>query len=285
MSVSSGEDATDFLKADRYTETIFTEGGKPMTVYLDLLILLNFLVDWLLLMGANRLAGHPPGWKRCAAAAAVGALYAGACVLPGLHFLGNLLWRLVSLGAMALIAFGYDLSALRRGAVFVLLSMAMGGMAMGLGKGNVLSLCLAAGGVALLCGWGIRFPVGMERFHRVELQWKGQSIRLTALVDTGNTLRDPVTGSSVLVVGPDVAAKLGISREMICDPITALTKHTLPGGRLIPYRAVGKPGGMLLMLRFDRVVLGDKQISPMVAFAPEEIGKNCGYQALAGGVL
>lgn len=256
-----------------------------MVVYLDLVVLLNFLVDGLLLLGANRLSGHEPGLKRCALAGALGGVYAGLCMLPYCRFMGNLLWRMISLGTMAVIAFGWNLSALRRGAIFVLLSMALGGMALGVGQGNFGSLVLAAGGVAFLCAMGIRSPLGMEKFQSVELHWKDEKIKLTALVDTGNTLRDPVTGGSVLVVGMDVGSRLGISREMIRDPITALTKQNMPGARLVPYRAVGKPGGMLLLLKFDRVLLGGKEISPMVAFAPEEIGRSDGYQALAGGVL
>lgn len=256
-----------------------------MTVYLDLVILLNFMVDGLLLMGANRLTGYPPGWKRAALAAGVGGLYAGACMLPDCRFLGSLLWRLVILAVMAGIAYGWNRSALRRGTVFVLLSMALGGMALGLGNHSVPSVLLAAAGVALLCVMGIRSPIGMEKFQTVELFWKEQKLRLTALVDTGNTLRDPITGSGVLVVGADVARRLGISREMICDPVMALADGKVPGARLIPYRAVGKPGGMLLMLRLDEVRLGGRAISPMVAFAPEGIGEKSGYEALVGGMV
>lgn len=256
-----------------------------MTVYLDLVVLLNFLVDGLLLMGANRLTGYPAGWRRCALAAALGSVYAGACILPEYRFLGNTLWRLVCLAAMAGIAFGWSLGALRRGTIFVLLSMALGGMATGIGRGNFASLVLAAAGVLLLCTLGVRSPLGIDKYQPVELHWKGQKIKLTALLDTGNTLTDPITGASVLVVGVDVGRKLGISREMIHDPIGALARGDIPGARLIPYRAVGKPGGMLLALRLEQVRLGGRTISPMVAFAPEEIGGQEGYQALAGGVV
>ena len=206
-------------------------------------------------------------------------------MLPGFRFLGNLLWRMVSLGIMAVIAYGWNLSALRRGTIFLLLSMALGGMAMGIGKGNFVSLLLAAGGVALLCSVGVRSPLGLDKYQSVQLKWQGRTVHLTALVDTGNTLRDPITGGNVLVVGTDAGCRLGISREMICDPITALCKDTLPGARLIPYRAVGKPGGMLLMLRMEEVRLGGRIVSPMVAFAPEELGRNEEYQALAGGIV
>lgn len=284
LSQVAAENATDFFEMTPYTETIFTEGGGYMTVYPDLMILLNFLVDGLLFMGANRLTGHPLGWKRCSLAAALGGVYAGVCILPGTRFLGSFFWRTVSLVVMVGIAYGWTWGALRRGTVFVLLSMALGGMAMGVGNGDFSSLLLSAGGITLLCTLGIRSPVGMDKYQTVELTRQGKTIRLTALVDTGNTLTDPITGGSVLVVSKSAGGKLGIPMNAIRDPVTALGQNPIPGARLIPYRSVGKSGGMLLLLRFEKVLLGGKQISPLVAFAPEEIGDKEGYQALAGGI-
>ena len=256
-----------------------------MTVYLDLVVLLNFLVDTLLLMGTNRLTGYPPGMKKALLAGAVGGIYAGGCMLPGWAFLGNLLWRAVFLCAIGGIAFGWNRSTLRRCGIFVLLSMALGGIALGLEQGDFGSLVLAAAAVAILCGMTVRSPLGIQKYQPVELKWKGQHLCLTALIDTGNTLRDPVTGASVLVVSADVAGKLGISREILRDPVTAMASGSLPGARLIPYRAVGKAGALLLAVRFEEVRLGGQVISPIVAFAPEDIGHAEAYQALAGGLV
>ena len=44
-----------------------------MEVYLDLVVILNFLVDFLLLLGTNRLSGFPLAAGRCAAAAGLAA--------------------------------------------------------------------------------------------------------------------------------------------------------------------------------------------------------------------
>ena len=256
-----------------------------MTVYLDLVVLLNFLVDGLLLLGTNRLTGYPAGWKRSVIGAAFGGLYAGICMLPSFRFMGNLLWRTVSLAVIAGVAFGWNFSAIRRGTVFVLLSMALGGIAMGMNAHNFLTVILATAGVACLCVMGIQSPLKLQRYLPVELLWHGKRISLTALIDTGNMLRDPITGQSVLVVGADVAHQLGISGAILQDPISAILSKKIEGARLIPYRAVGKAGGMLLMMRFEQVLLDGKSVSPMVAFAPEEIGRHRGYQALAGGIL
>ena len=75
-----------------------------MKIYLDLVVILNFLVDFLLLLGTNRLSGFPASPLRAAAAAALGAVYSGVCMMPRMRFLGGLLWRIVSLAGMAVIA-------------------------------------------------------------------------------------------------------------------------------------------------------------------------------------
>jgi stage II sporulation protein GA (sporulation sigma-E factor processing peptidase) len=104
-------------------------------------------------------------------------------------------------------------------------------------------------------------------------------------MDTGNTLRDPITGSPVLVAGADVGERLGFSREILSDPVKALAGGQLTGARLIPYRTVGRPTGMLVLIRAEEVRLDGRTVSPLVALAPEEIGGSGNYQALAGGKL
>lgn len=248
-------------------------------MYLDLVMGLNFLVDFLLILGTNRLSGFPVGGKRGALAAAFGAIYSGACLLPGFRFLGNALWRIVSLGLMGAIAFGWDRSSLRRTVVFTLLSMALGGIAAGFGGGNVGTLLISALGVWALCRMGFGGNLGQE-YIPVVIGCGGRQMNLLALRDTGNTLRDPITGEGVLVISADAAAELtGLSMHQISHPVE--TAANQQGYRLIPYRSVGQPGGMMLMKRFSEVRINGKQCSALIAFAPEKIGGGDVYQALA----
>ncbi len=256
-----------------------------MGVYLDLVILLNFLVDFLLLLGTNRLSGHPPGVKRAALAAVLGGLYGGVCLVPKLYFLGNVLWRLVMLGLMAAIAFGLDGSALRRAGVFVLLTMALGGLAMNLGKGSF-PVLLATGGIWLLCRLGFGGGLGAREYVPLEIRHGDKEVCLTALRDTGNTLRDPITGEQVLIIDAAAARELtGLEGCQLRNPLDTLASGLLPGLRLIPYRSVGQSGGMLLAMRFGEVKVGNSVGSALVAFAPETIGRGEGYRALTGGML
>lgn len=257
-----------------------------MRVYLDLVMILNFLVDFLLILGTNRLAGYPAEVGRAALAGFLGGVYGGVCLVPGFRFLGNPLWRLVFLVLMAGVAFGWNRSALQRGAVFTLLSMALGGLALGLGDGTFWMLFASAGGIWLLCRFGFRGSLGAREYVPVELGWEGKRLSLIALRDTGNTLRDPLTGEQVLVAGADVAKELlGLTGQQLLSPVETLASGVLPGMRLIPYRAVGQPGGILIAIRIQDTKVGNCTKPALVAFAPQELGRGEVYRMLTGGAI
>jgi stage II sporulation protein GA (sporulation sigma-E factor processing peptidase) len=253
-----------------------------MVVYLDLVLLLNFAVDLLLILGTNRLSGFPPGVRRAAVAAALGAVYGAVCLLPEFSFLGNTLWRLVFLGIMGATAFGLDAGAWKRTGIFVLLTMAMGGIALGLGKPGVPMLLLSALGVWILSHIGFGGSVGGKEYVPVTVREGQRTVSVIALKDTGNSLRDPITGEQVLLLDSDAAMRLlDLTREQLLHPME--TVMTTPGLRLIPYSSVGQPGGLLIAKRFADVKVGQKQGSALVGFAPERIGAGQVYRALTGG--
>lgn len=216
----------------------------------------------------------------------MGGLYGGACLLSDFRFLGNTFWRVVMLCLIAAIAFGWNRSMLQRGGIFILLSMALGGIATGMGSGSMTFLLLAAVFLCVLCMVGFRGGRLQQEYVPVTLRWKDRELSVIALKDTGNTLHDPVTGEQVLVAGADVAVKLlGLTRQQLDRPVETLGSGILPGARLIPYHAVGRPCGFLLAVRISHAVIGNAPAQPLVAFAPEPIAKGQMYQMLTGGAV
>ena len=106
---------------------------------------------------------------------------------------------------------------------------------------------------------------------------KGRSVTLQALRDTGNTLRDPITGETVTVLSPRIGERLGLPAAVLRDPAGEL----VPGMRVIPARTVGG-GGLLAAVRCECVTIGGRAAGTLVAFARENFG-NGEYQALTGG--
>ena len=257
-----------------------------MIVYGELVALLNFCVDFLLLLAANCLAGQPMEIKRSAWGAAVGSAYAYITMLTGFSFLSGSLWQILCYIGICVAAFGLGRSAVTKSVLFLFLSMALGGIAMGLHGGGYLTLLASAGILLLLCIIGFRGRPAAGGYASVEIRQGNICKRLTALLDTGNTLCDPVTGQRVLVVDVQIAAELfGISPEELADPIRTLSTGHYSGLRLIPYRSVGRSNGMLLGVQADSVRINGKNVHYLVAFAPESLGDPKTYQALAGGVI
>lgn len=275
-----------FLGLEDILLSDFDAGGVALVVYFELVVLLNFAVDFLLLLSANRLTGHRARAKRCILGAAIGGLYGGMCLCPGLSFLKNWYWCIIALLAITIVSFGWKPSAVRRGALFVLLAMTLGGVASGLDNVNIIALVLAGMAILLLCTVGFAEPFRSTKYVNVELVWKGKRYPLTALVDTGNTLKDPITGSQVMVVNPQIAQKLfQLTPNQLYDPIETMQNTNIPGLRLIPYRAIGCPNGMLLGVNMDSVMINGCAAGRLIAFSPEDFGSDCCYQALAGGAV
>lgn len=254
-----------------------------MTVYLDVLVLLNFAVNYSLLSAVARLTGAVGSRWRLVAGAGLGAIYAGLTVLPGLNFLGGNLWRAVFLGLMAVMAFGIQKGTVTKGAMLLGLSFALGGMAQVLGLWGFWPLVAAAGVVAVLCWLLFRGAMGHAgQLVPVSITLGGRRVELTALRDSGNTLCDPFSGEPVLVVGGQSAREL-LGPLDLRDPAGAVAQWSGAGQcRLIPYHALGG-SGMLLAVRCDRVTVAGKQTGNLVAFSPETLSASGTYQALTGG--
>ncbi|MBE6977125.1 MAG: hypothetical protein E7438_00580 [Ruminococcaceae bacterium] len=257
-----------------------------MDVYMDLVMVLNFGVDLLLLWSADRFSGHAPDGKRLVFASALGGLYAGGCLLPGLYFLGHPFWRFVSLVTVSVVAFGIRPSLAQQSAIFIFLTMALGGIVTMLGSGGFWSVFLSALLLAVLCALAFYGKTGKRRLVNVCISNGGKTLRLSALLDTGNTLRDPVTGCPVLVADTRAAMELlQLDRQALAHPIETISRGIHPGLRLIPYTAIGQPAGMLLGLKVESIKINDRTADMIVAFAPQQIGVGDGYEALAGGTV
>lgn len=258
-----------------------------MEIYLDLIFTLNFAVDYVLLRAAASLTGPPPSRWRMIVAAGLGAGYAGMCALPGFRFLNFALWRVIFGAAMAVIAFGISRGAFRRAAVFLCLSLALGGLALCLRLRSFWAILLAAGVLLLTCRVFLRGAMtSAGQLVPVSIRLGDRQVHLTALRDSGNTLCDPVSGQSVLVAQAETAQALLPWNLDLQNPAQAMAGLHRQAPelccRLIPYRSVGGDG-LLLAVRCDAVTVGNHPSGHLVAFAPTAISSDGTYQALTGG--
>lgn len=281
-------------------------------IYLDTLFLLNAIMDYLLLLCSARLAGEELPRLRMAIGAVLGGAYAVVAVLPGMEFLLHPVCKLGSAALMVVVGLGAGRRLLRQSVIFFALACAFGGgvLAISLLGGQGLSL---GGGlvysgmdvkIVLLSAAGcyVLFALALSRVGRhtpengelvpVRLKLFDREVSFTALVDTGNTLSDPVSGRQVVVADADILTGLFLQGDApdaleLNAPDRALARLNTGRWRgrfrLLPYRAVGVECGLLLTVRVDSLVVEGKDRGPaLVAFSPTHVSDGGGYRALVG---
>lgn len=279
-----------------------------VVLYLDSLFLLNFILDYLLLLATGKLAGLPLPRLRLGLAALVGGLYAVAVCLVSTALRHPLCILAVGVG-MVWLSFGsprllkcsllfFGLGATLGGGILALSYLGAGGLSLynGLVYSPIpLSTLLLFSLLAYLVITLVFRHLARHDHTEVEtavLTLDGRRVALKALIDSGNTLVDPVTGRPVLVAEGQVVAPLlttdpPLDQAHLSDPIHTLSQlGEGPYGkrfRLLPYRAVGVDCGFLLALRVDGVRVGCQDLgSILVALSPYALSDGGPYCGLIG---
>lgn len=279
-------------------------------VYVDSFVLLNFVVNGLLLMCAGKLDGGPVHLGWCGLGAALGAGYALLTLFPGWGFLEHPACKAGGAVVMLLAAYGRSDRLLRVGGLFLVLSCAFGGgllllsmvrqeagvdpgilgSSMGM-RGILIASALSYGFLSLLLGGEFSHTGKRGELIPLTLTRDGRSVTLLALQDTGNTLRDPLTGRPVVVVEGkrvwDLLPELsGGKHATLSDPVVLLEglgERERVRYQLLPYRAVGVDCGLLLALRMDRAVCGSRCYrNCLTALSPTPVSDGGNYSALIG---
>ena len=249
-----------------------------MVIYVESVLAFNFLLDYLLLFGAARLAGRTVARRRLLFGAAVGGAYAAVQLfLPR-----SVLLLLLALAVMGAAAF----SGSGRAVKLTLLSCGFAGVVVLLGQETGTMTRLARGVVAADLPWGIFliaaglsylllsvvFRFGAARTGRevaeAVITYRGKTARVRLLRDTGNTLSDPATGLGVPVVDRHALGGLVSKEEAAALP-------------RIPYCSVGRVDGSLPLLRCEAMILDGKGLGARsVALTERPPGDGSAYAGL-----
>ena len=219
-------------------------------LYVDVFFIVNFMMDTILLMILKKMMVCSTSYGRILLGSAMGALL--TCVvtagLQGRPYLQLVLFHgvintlMIKTGLR--IKWGRELL---KGWIFgYIVSFLLGGILQVfrpyLRTGSLFFL-LAVLSYYLVQGiWNILLWL-TRRSHNyceVELILGKQSFRTKALIDTGNTLRDAVSGQPVNVIERDIAKRLTDEK----NPLTF---------RYIPYHSIGKKEGVMPLIRLDRM--------------------------------
>ena len=276
-------------------------------IYVDSLFLVNFFINYFVLTATSSICSVPIRRKRLVAAAALGAGYAVILVIPNLGFLAKVPVKLAVAGFMLLVAYGNEGRLGRLCAVFFAVAAALGGVVYAVsifgGYPNPYNGIVLVSMRTLVLSFAVCFAALKTVFRhsadrvariieRLDIRLGENSVSVSALRDTGNQLREPITGRAIAISEIDLLLPL-FSNETACallekagsaaESLSAVAAVAEDVGRfqLVPYSAVGVTNGLLLAFRPDGVRINDKeQKDILIALSPNRLSEDREYSAI-----
>lgn len=135
-----------------------------------------------------------------------------------------------------------------------------------------------------------------DMYCKVKLKINGKEIQTTAMIDTGNLVREPITNIPVIIVESSLMYDI-LPKEIInnlenilggnFDDIPEEIRNTyIPKLRWIPYKSLGKENGMLLGIKIDGMEVEKEEIhkvqNVIVGIYDKSLTKRGEYRALVG---
>lgn len=266
-----------------------------MEIYLDIIILENIVINYLILLVTAKFSKNQASSFRLLLGALIGALYlAIMLLLPTIKIVTTIFSKILLSFAMVAVTFNFHkLSAFFRtlilfyastflfaGAGFAFLffnrsggivknGVLMSGPGFMNSKLTELLLALAVSFIILRVIWDVIQNKFLREKVLVQLciAFDRKAIELDALVDTGNSLHDPLTNMPVVVVEftaikellpEDIRNIFEKDYEEDLNTITSTISCStwFSRFRLIPFTSLGKENGMLIGFRPDYIKIG-----------------------------
>jgi len=276
-------------------------------VYIELLFLDNAAINFIVLYLASRLVHKKVKNYRIIIAAAVGGVYAVAafCLWETLF---HLFFKLFVSVAMCAILYGVRKWRLliKSTALFLFVSFVIAGAM--IATAYVMNINIVGGAVFWVDAPAVRYVltggvVGIlmlefalkhiarstviaGREYQIQFKLFDQTINLSAMVDTGNNLHDPLSGRGVIIAHLGAVAKQlrGENAELIRDyeKLAVSQKAYALKPRLFTYGTIGG-GGTLYAVRPEAIQLSSEEdrytARAYIAFSPDSLGE---YDAILG---
>lgn len=276
-------------------------------IYIDVVFVTNFLMDFVLLRLTGMFLGIHAVWYRSFCGAVLGAVSSCFILLIPTDDLYPAAFALHLMTAAAMAGIGYKIDSKRMLARITLtlyvLAFLCGGFWDILTRGREIALwmflCFTGFSYFLfsLCVRGYQnWLRKRETFCRVKLKAQGKTVNLTGLYDTGNLLADPLTGKPVSIVEEQTLAELvpAAALKRLKDMEKTVGEYDDPvweslHPHFIVYCSVGTDGTLPVVTLEDMCIYRGEQIiyvyRPVVAVSAAPFHSQGRYQIILNGKI
>ncbi len=252
-----------------------------MTIYLDVILLENICMNYIILFATGLIAKVNIKQFRVILSSLLGGIYAILTFAPILEIYSNIIFKFLISIIMVYIAFNpKNIKILIREIIlFYLISFAFGGCAFcllyfikpqdilmrnGYLTGTYPIKIALLGGIVGFVIVNVAFKLVKAKISKndmfcdVEIFFKDKSVQIKAMIDTGNLLKDPISGMPVIVVEKSKLENI-IPRGIIDnlniilgggkeEVLSNEEQEYLPKFRVIPFSSLGKQNRIIIRI-------------------------------------
>lgn len=291
-----------------------------MTIYIDVVLVENLIMNFIILLATGLILKEKIKIVRLLISSLIGAIYSVVSYLSILEIYSSIILKIIL--SIVMIYIGFNPQNIKKMGkdvlIFYLTSFVFGGVAFALIYLVKPQEILMKNGLFLgtyplktiILGAIIAFIIIMtaftvvkskitkkDMFCQIAIQINGKEIETTAMIDTGNLLKEPITNTPVIVVEHTLLYDC-IPKEILNHleeilggdfsniPETIKEKY-IAKLKFIPFSSLGKQNGMLLGMRAEAIKIRgnnkeEKKEGIMIGIYNKSLTKRGEYRALMG---
>jgi stage II sporulation protein GA (sporulation sigma-E factor processing peptidase) len=260
-------------------------------IYADVIFLENLIMNYLILWSTARLTRYSYSKVKLVIASVLGAVYAVLSYFPEYSYMFSFFMKVLFSILIVIVAYtpAYFHLLIKLTGIFYIVSFVFGGAAFGLfyfinglsltSNGisfikdfpiKILAAAIIIAYITIKYSWDyIQHRIKRERLIvRVEMNFDKKQLGLDALIDTGNSLRDPITNVPVMIT------EYSMIRELLPEDIQKIFEQSGENDlnaiaeimsiskwatrfRIIPFKSLGRDNGMLVGFKPDVITIFD----------------------------
>lgn len=290
-----------------------------MTIYIDIIIVENLIMNYIILYATGLISKNKIYYIRIFFASLIGAIYAISQYISKLNIYSNIIIKMILSIIIVFVAFNpQDVKKMCKQLVlFYLTTFTFGGVATyliyvlkpqniiiknGMYVGTYVLKVIFIGAILGTVILFVAFKFAKNKITKkdmickVKIKLNGKDKILNTMVDTGNMLKEPITGNPVMVVEKTVLYDL-MPKEILnnTDAILGGDFDKIPEDikyeymqrlKFIPFSSLGKQNGMLVGIKPEKLEVISEQVveksNAIVGIYGKSLTKRGEYNALIG---
>ncbi|MBO4293609.1 MAG: sigma-E processing peptidase SpoIIGA [Clostridia bacterium] len=291
-----------------------------MTIYIDVVLIENLIMNYIILLATGIVLKNRLKHFRLILASLIGAIYTILTYVITIKFYSNFILKFLL--SIMIIYVAYNPPNIKKMwkylLIFYLTSFVFGGAAFAiiyvikpqdilmknglfLGTYPLKSVVLAGiiGFVLIITTFKIiKSKITKKDIYKnLKIEIDGKQIKIKAMLDTGNMLKDPITGSPVIVVEKSILYEI-LPRELL-DNIERILEGNfekisedikekfIKRLKFIPFASLGRQNGMLVGIKPNSVEIIEEQSTSkrkdiIIGIYEKSLTKDGRYRALMG---